>query len=148
MLIDGNLFTTNEHIDLRKLALLLMRGPPSLKRVQRPATPSGQVEAATVFHSAAFVSKGTVAHRILLWWLIHLDYDITMKDSADFLATSERGFRRYFKNEVGYNPNLFLLLRLDLARQASLGGDLPIDKIARRGCFASFSASPLINSGQ
>jgi transcriptional regulator GlxA family with amidase domain len=134
LLIDGNLFTTNEHIDLRKLALLLVRGPPSLKRVQRPAKPVGQAGVEIVFHSAAFVSKGTVAHRILLWWLIHLDYDITMQSSAEFLAMSERSFRRHFKSEVGYNPNLFLLLlRLELARQALLDGDLPIDKIARRG---------------
>ncbi|WP_213992022.1 helix-turn-helix domain-containing protein [Sodalis sp. dw_96] len=132
--VDGNLFTTNEHIDLRKLALLLVKDPPSLKRVQRPAKPVRQAGAAIVFHSAAFVSKGAIAHRILLWWLIHLDYDITMQSSADFLAMSERSFRRHFKSEVGYNPNLFLLLlRLELARQALLDSDLPIDKIARRG---------------
>ncbi len=132
--IDGNIFTTNEHIDLRKLALLLVNGPVSLKRVPSRVSFAGRTDASGAFQSEVFARKESVARRIILWWLTHLADDLTMKDSADFLAMSERSFRRHFKSEVGYNPHLFLLLvRLELARQALIDGDLPIDKIARRG---------------
>lgn len=132
--IDGNLFTTNEHLDLYKLALRLIKSPVSLNKIQPRTLSVKRNAAAGVFKSAVFARKESVAHRIALWWLIHLGDDLTMKDSADFLAMSERSFRRHFKCEVGYNPYLFLLLlRLELARQALIDGDLPIDKIARRG---------------
>lgn len=132
--IDGNIYTTSEQINLHELAMLLAKNSlspghrtPQLLAISR----TGDGVAA---FSHAFTRSDSIAHRIILWWLAHIDEDISMERSAEFLSMSERSFRRHFKTEVGYSPYLFLLLlRLELARQAMIDSDLPIDKIARRG---------------
>ncbi len=132
--IDGNIFTTNEHINLRELALLLIKKTLSLSyRPRHPAAVTRKGDGMTVL-SPAFTRPDSIAHRVILWWLAHIDEDISMERSAVFLSMSERSFRRHFKTEAGYSPYLFLLLlRLELARQALIDSNLPIDKIARRG---------------
>ncbi len=132
--IDGNIYTTNEHMNLRELAMLLIKKPLSLgSRSPHQGTAPRAGEGATAFHHA-FARTDSIAHRVILWWLAHIDEDISMERSAEFLSMSERSFRRHFKTEVGYSPYLFLLLlRLELARQALIDSNLPIDKIALRG---------------
>ncbi len=134
MQIDGNIYTTNEHINLSELALRLMKRPLSLgHRLQHQAASAPNGGGLTAFNHA-FTRLDSIAHRVILWWLAHIDEDISMERSAVFLSMSERSFRRHFKTEVGYSPYLFLLLlRLELARQALIDSNLPIDKIARRG---------------
>ncbi|MEA9389716.1 helix-turn-helix domain-containing protein [Acerihabitans sp. TG2] len=132
--IDGNIFTTNEHINLRELAMLLIRR--ALIHNRRPIYPytMPQSSAGVAPGDPILIQPDSIAHRVILWWLAHVGEDISMERSAAFLSMSERSFRRHFKLEVGYPPYLFLLLlRLELARQALVDSQLPIDKIARRG---------------
>lgn len=135
--IDGNILTTSEHINLRELALLLLKGPLPLRlasQSQSGACEAQRLAAETPATAQIFTRRDTISHRVTLWWLKHIDEDLGMEKSACFLAMSERSFRRHFTLEVGYSPSLFLLLlRLELARQALLDSTLPIDKIARRG---------------
>ncbi len=132
--IDGNILTTSENINLRQLAQLLLNGPLPLTRPL--AAPGGAmaIEDSMPVIARIFTRSDSIAQRITIWWLRHLEEDVSMDCSALYLSMSERSFRRHFKLEVGYSPYLFLLLlRLELARQALLDSDLPIDKIARRG---------------
>ncbi|NDL62832.1 helix-turn-helix domain-containing protein [Acerihabitans arboris] len=131
--IDGNILTTSEHIDLRELALLLLKEPLPPNRPAQGGEQALQLDTTPVM-ARVFTRHDTISHRVTLWWLAHIDEDLSMDRSARFLAMSERSLRRHFTLEVGYSPYLFLLLlRLELARQALIDTDLPIDKIARRG---------------
>jgi len=132
--IDGNIFTTNEHINLRELAMLLIKNTLFINH--RPTYPytMPQNSDGLAPGNPILLQPDSIAHRVILWWLEHVGEDISMERSAAFLSMSERSFRRHFKLEVGYPPYLFLLLlRLELARQALVDSQLPIDKIARRG---------------
>ncbi|WP_410015979.1 helix-turn-helix domain-containing protein [Sodalis sp. C49] len=132
--IDGNILTTSEHINLRELALLLLKGPLPLARPTQDGERMLRLGDNTPVTAQIFTRHDTIAHRVTLWWLKHIDEDLSMERSARFMTMSERSFRRHFTLEVGYSPYLFLLLlRLELARQALLDSALPIDKIARRG---------------
>lgn len=132
--IDGNIFSTNEHINLRELAMSLIK--KTLFINHRPMYPYTMPQSSDGLApgNPILLQPDSIAHRVILWWLVHVGEDISMERSAAFLSMSERSFRRHFKLEVGYPPYLFLLLlRLELARQALVDSQLPIDKIARRG---------------
>ncbi|MCQ2999861.1 helix-turn-helix domain-containing protein [Pseudomonas syringae] len=131
--VDGHFYTTSERINASDMILLLLRNDSGHSVNQLPPS-SEQAELtqqAPLLHALA---KGnSVTGKICAWWLMRIGEDLSMERSALALNMSERNFRRHFKEETGYPPYLFLLLlRLELARQALLDCDLPVDKIARR----------------
>ncbi len=128
--VDGHFYTASERIKSSDILMLLLadRKSPSETR-----DGLGR-EASTPLLHKALERPNSVAARICAWWLAHIEDDLNMERSALALNMSERNFRRHFKLDTGYPPHLFLLLlRLELARQALLDSDLPVDKIARRG---------------
>lgn len=132
--IDGNIITTSENVNLLDLANVLLEAayPKNHHHVPCPKKCSNLMLVTDV--PPIDIRPNSISHRIILWWIKHIDENITMEDSASFLSMSERNFRRHFKTEVEYPPYLFLLLmRLELARQALVDSNLPVDKIARRG---------------
>lgn len=134
--IDGQYCTSSEHIGARELALRLIRDDRGEAQPERRCgnpfrtCPSCRPITASV---ALLGQPDSVAHRLCRWWLQHLDEDLHMDRAALELCTSERSLRRQFKHETGFSPYSFLfLLRLEMARQALLDTDLPVDKVARR----------------
>ncbi|MGV8927133.1 MAG: helix-turn-helix domain-containing protein [Ewingella sp.] len=131
--VDGNLITTNESVNLNEIATLLV-GDSSVVQSNNWAFSlhtSPEIAAPSVVVN--FLKHNSIAHRIVTWWLGHIDEVLSMERSAQFLSMSERNFRRHFTLEVGYPPYLILLLiRLELSRQSLIESDLPVDKIARR----------------
>jgi transcriptional regulator GlxA family with amidase domain len=131
--VDGQFYTTSERINASDMILLLLRNENSHAVDQ--LTPS-LMQARLSEHPPllhALAKAQSVTGRICVWWLTRISDDLSMELSALALNMSERNFRRHFKQETGYPPYLFLLLlRLELARQALLDCDLPVDKIARR----------------
>lgn len=135
--VDGPFHTTSECINTSDMALLLLReefaglvsGAQKTHR-SRPLPETSHLAAL----SAVLMRADSIVYRICIWWLRHLDQDLSMNLSAKNLCMSERNFRRHFTFEVGYSPYSFLLLlRLEMARQALIDSNLPVDKIARRG---------------
>lgn len=131
--VDGPFYTTSERINASDMLMMLLRNENS-QGADQWVVPSA--EAKRVAHAPllnALATVHSVAHRMCAWWLTHIDDDLSLARSALALNMSERNFRRHFKEETGFPPYLFLLLlRLELARQALLDCDLPVDKIARR----------------
>ncbi|TBV02817.1 helix-turn-helix domain-containing protein [Phytopseudomonas dryadis] len=134
--IDGHYCTSSEQIGARELALRLIRedrGEPQAER--RCASPLRSCPGcrSTTASVALLGQPESLAHRLCRWWLQHLDEELHMDRAALELCTSERSLRRQFKHETGFSPYSFLfLLRLEMARQALLDSDLPVDKVARR----------------
>ncbi|EHD21414.1 helix-turn-helix domain-containing protein [Brenneria nigrifluens DSM 30175 = ATCC 13028] len=129
---DGKFYTTSERINIKEMAQLLL-----LSDRGENGNDSRRVESSVSTDlcplNSVFTRPQSIAYRVTFWWLTHIDQDLNMAQSADFLAMSERSFRRHFKLQTGYSPSVFLLLlRLELCRQALIDSDLPIDKIARR----------------
>ncbi|EIK95822.1 AraC family transcriptional regulator [Pseudomonas sp. M47T1] len=125
--IDGPFYTTNERMSASDMALLLLRDHcaavrglpcPPLATSPQPPSPDGP------------------ALRLCRWWLQRLDHPLNVAQAAAYLHTSERNLRRQLRQDCGCSPHgLLVLLRLDMARQALLDSDLPVDKIGRRGGF-------------
>ncbi|WP_426117544.1 GlxA family transcriptional regulator [Pseudomonas sp. DSP3-2-2] len=125
--VDGQFYTTSERINASDMIMLLLRNESS----HIPSVQAGLTEHAPLLHALA--TTHSVTGKVCAWWLMRIADDLSMERSALTLHMSERNFRRHFKQETGYPPYLFLLLlRLELARQALLDCDLPVDKIARR----------------
>ncbi|MCL2900333.1 helix-turn-helix domain-containing protein [Brenneria tiliae] len=131
---DGKFYTTSERINIKEMAQLLLRADRGENgNDSRRVESSVSTSTALCPLNSIFTRPQSIAYRVTFWWLTHIDQDLNMAQSADFLAMSERSFRRHFKLQTGYSPSLFLLLlRLELSRQALIDSDLPIDKIARR----------------
>ncbi|MBD1550304.1 GlxA family transcriptional regulator [Pseudomonas typographi] len=135
--IDGPFHTTSECIDTGDMARLMLReesaGAVFDTLQSHRHRPASQPSDLTAFSVAVMRADSTV-YRACVWWLRHLDQDLSMALSARSLGMSERNFRRHFKLETGYPPYYFLLLlRLEMARQALVDSSLPVDKVARRG---------------
>ncbi len=131
--VDGHFYTTSERINASDMMMLLLRNESSHAADPRPRAlaPTEAIACTSLLH--ALGKTHSVAGRICTWWLTRIADELSMDLSASALNMSERNFRRHFKQETGYPPSLFLLLlRLELARQALLESDLPVDKIARR----------------
>lgn len=135
--VDGHFYTTSERINASDMVSLLLREDQGERifetlgshLVRTPAPSQCLIDL-----RAALARRDSITYRICIWWLGHLDQDLSMERSAMSLCMSERNFRRHFKIEVGCPPYYFLLLlRLDMARQALIDSNLPVDKIARRG---------------
>lgn len=121
--IDGPFYTANERISSSDLAKLLLRDQRS-NAVQRRLLPAEQ--SVSLARGATF--------QLCSWWLEKMDADLNMQTSARQMNISERHLRRQVKEETGFTPSMLLmLLRLEMARQALLDSDLPVDKVARRG---------------
>ncbi|WP_439849974.1 helix-turn-helix domain-containing protein [Pseudomonas syringae] len=128
--VDGQFYTTSERINASDMLLLLLRND-SDHTGDPLSQPTGLTEQCPLLQALAKTSS--ITHRMCAWWLTRIGDDLSMELSALALNMSERNFRRHFKQETGYPPYLFLLLlRLELARQALLDCELPVDKIARR----------------
>ncbi|MFE8150768.1 helix-turn-helix domain-containing protein [Brenneria goodwinii] len=134
--IDGKFYTTSERINIKEMAQHLLhsdRGETSDDSLTKQPLLSLPTCNTSCLLNSVFTHTQSIAYRVILWWLTHIDEDLNMAQSARFLAMSERSFRRHFKLQIGYSPSLFLLLlRLELSRQALIDSNLPIDKIARR----------------
>jgi len=129
---DGPFYTTSERFSTRDMALTLLQEDSVVRSREDPHEKSSTPVTDTSMTTA--VLKNTLVVRACTWWLAHLSEDLNMKRSALTLCMSERSFRRQFAIEVGCSPcHFLLLLRLELARQALLDSNLPVDKIARRG---------------
>ncbi|NWC07843.1 helix-turn-helix domain-containing protein [Pseudomonas agarici] len=133
--VDGRFHTTDECINTRDIALLLLREEFFGEAFDTLGTQCALPESSFLtMLSALLIRADSITYRICVWWLGHLDQDLSMDLSARNLCMSERNFRRQFKLEVGYSPYYFLLLlRLEMARQALMDSNLPVDKVARRG---------------
>ncbi|MBJ7223710.1 MULTISPECIES: helix-turn-helix domain-containing protein [unclassified Brenneria] len=133
---DGKFYTASEHVNIKEMAQLLLRsdrGEITTDGLTTGALKPPHLDNASCLLDSVFTHTQSIAHRIILWWLTHIDEDLNTAQSACYLAMSERNFRRHFKLQMGYSPSLFLLLlRLELSRQALINSNLPIDKIARR----------------
>ncbi|MHC8285759.1 GlxA family transcriptional regulator [Pseudomonas sp. XS1P51] len=135
--VDGPFYTTSECINTSDMALLLLREDFSenildVLEVHKYKEPKESSYLAAF--SAVLMRADSIVYRVCVWWLGHLDQDLSMGLSARSLSMSERNFRRQFKLEVGYPPYYFLLLlRVEMARQALIDSNLPVDKVARRG---------------
>jgi len=123
--VDGPFYTTNERMTASDMALLLLRDH-CIAVQGLPCAPVQQ--------SVHAPGENGPALRLCRWWLERLDQPLNVAQAAAHLHASERNLRRLLQQDCGCSPyELLLLLRLDLARQALLDSDLPVDKIARRG---------------
>lgn len=123
--IDGPFYTTSERMSASDMALLLLRDHCAAVRGQ-PCPPTG------LSHTAP--RPNGPALRLCRWWLQRLDQTLTVGQAAAYLHTSERSLRRLLRQDCGCSPHgLLLVLRVEMARQALLASDLPVDKIGRRG---------------
>jgi transcriptional regulator GlxA family with amidase domain len=133
--VDGQFYTTSERMNASDMIMLLLRNESSLI-IDHQADPIANASSPAMHNRPllhALAQTHSVTGRMCTWWLMHIADDLNMEHSALALNMSERNFRRHFKRETGYPPYLFLLLlRLELARQALLDCELPVDKIARR----------------
>ena len=126
--IDGPFYTTNERMSASDMALLLLRDHCAAVR-GLPCPPVGNPPRAP--------SREGPALRLCRWWLQRLDQPLSAAQAAAHLYTSERNLRRLLRQDCDCSPHgLLSLLRVDMARQALLDSDLPVDKIARRGGFS------------
>jgi len=123
--IDGPFYTTNERMSASDMALLLLRDHCAAIRGQ-PCPLPGQPRPAPHHNGPAL--------RLCRWWLQRLDQPVTVAQAAAHLHASERTLRRLLGRDCGCSPHgLLLVLRVEMARQALLASDLPVDKIGRRG---------------
>lgn len=123
--IDGPFYTTSERMSACDMALLLLRDHCAAIR-GLPCPPPTEPANAPAADGPAL--------RLCRWWLTRLDQPLNMAQAAAHLYTSERNLRRLLRQDCDCSPyGLLVLLRLDMARQALLDSDLPVDKIARRG---------------
>lgn len=123
--IDGPFYTTSERMSASDMALLLLRDHCAAVRGQ-PCPPGAD--------DSQGPARDGPALRLCRWWLPRLDQPLNIAQAAAHLHTSERTLRRLLRQDCGCSPyGLLVLLRLDMARQALLDSDLPVDKIARRG---------------
>jgi transcriptional regulator GlxA family with amidase domain len=129
---DGPFYTTSERFSAYEMALTLVEEDNTVGFREHRNEWLFPTLTDTPMTNA--VLNNTLVGRACAWWLAHLSEDLNMKRSALTLCVSERSFRRQFALEVGCSPcHFLLLLRLEVARQALLDSDLPVDKIARRG---------------
>ncbi len=126
--IDGPFYTTSERMSASDMALLLLRDHCAAIR-GLPCPPAGEPAVAPRHDGPAW--------RLCRWWLAQLDQPLNVAQAAAHLHTSERNLRRLLRQDCGCSPyGLLLLLRVEMARQALMDSDLPVDKIARRGGFS------------
>lgn len=98
--------------------------------------PGGQAQFSAQL--AAQTADRAPLRELQAWIPDHLDEDLSVSALARRAAMSDRNFARAFRREIGMTPGAYVeSARLERARMALEGGDLPVEAIARHVGFGT-----------
>ena len=87
---------------------------------------------------AAQAAEREPLRELQAWIADHVDADLSVPALAGRALMSPRNFARAFRREVGMTPAAYVeSVRVERARLALEGGDLPVEEIARRCGFGT-----------